>query len=70
MQGSLSLVPSWAPLPTTTDAKCLGIWWSYNLSALRSVHENIIKARKDFFAFGKTEAFQGHLNPLSAKSIY
>lgn len=54
----------------STEAKCLGVWWSYNLSALRSVQENITKARKAFFAFGKIEAFQGHLNPLSAVSIF
>ena len=54
----------------TTEAKCLGVWWNYNLSALRSVQENITKARKAFFAFGRIEAFQGHLNPLSAISIF
>ncbi len=55
---------------TIAHAKCLGVWWSHNLSALRSVQENVIKARKAFFAFGRIEAFQGHLNPLSANSIY
>ena len=54
----------------TMEAKCLGVWWNYNLSALRSVQENITKARKAFFAFGRIEAFQGHLNPLSAISIF
>ena len=57
-------------ISVSTEAKCLGVWWSYNLSALRSVQENITKARKAFFAFGKIEAFQGHLNPLSAISIF
>ena len=36
----------------------------------RSVQENIIKARKAFFAFGSIQAFQGNLNPLSAISVF
>ena len=53
-----------------TEGKCLGTWWKYNLSAIRSVQENIVKARRAFFAFGKIDAFQGHLNPLSAVNIF
>ena len=34
--------------------------------AIRSIQENISKARRAFFAFGKINTFQGHLNPLSA----
>ena len=52
------------------EGKCLGVWWKHNLSASRSVQENIIKARKAFFAFGKIDAFQGNLNPLSAINIF
>ena len=52
------------------EAKCLGVWWNHNLSAHKSVNENICKARRAFFAFGKMHAFHGHLNPLSAISIY
>ena len=33
---------------TTSSAKCLGVWWQSNLSAKRSVHENIYKARSFF----------------------
>ena len=57
-------------ITTVAKAKCLGVWWSHNLSAHRSIQENICKARKAFFAFGKVDAFHGHLNPLSATSIY
>ena len=57
-------------ITTLPAAKCLGVWWSHNLSALRSVQENIIKARKAFFAFGSIQAFQGNLNPLSAISVF
>ena len=51
------------------EEKCLGVWWKYNLSASQSVQENM-KARKAFFAFGKIDAFQGNLNPLSAVNIF
>ena len=57
-------------ITTVPEAKCLGVWWSHNLSAHRSVQENICKARKAFFAYGKIDAFHGHLNPLSATSIF
>ena len=57
-------------ITTLPAAKCLGVWWSHNLSALRSVQENIIKARNAFFAFGSIQAFQGNLNPLSAISVF
>ena len=39
-------------ITTLPAAKCLGVWWSHNLSALRSVQENIIKARKTFLLLG------------------
>ena len=55
---------------TTPAVKCLGVWWQYNLSASRAVHENISKARKAFFAFGNIGAFHGSLNPLSSRSIF
>ena len=53
-----------------TEVKCLGTWFTNHLSAQKSVHENICKARKAFFGFGSIEAFQGNLNPLSAVNIY
>ena len=51
------------------EAKCLGVWWKHNLSAVWYVQENISKARRAFFAFGRIDAFQGHLNPLSSINI-
>ena len=57
-------------IETAPVAKCLGIWWQYNLSAFQAVHENISKARKAFFALGNIGAFHGNLNPLSGCSIY
>ena len=36
-------------IETSSTAKCLGIWWQYNLSASCSVQNNINKARKAFF---------------------
>ena len=66
----ISLAQCNTNITTIPEAKCLGTWWSSNLSALCSVQENICKARRVFFAFGKIDAFQGHLNPLSAVSIF
>ena len=62
-------VSNW-DVTTVASAKCLGVWWQFNLSALRAVQENISKARRAFFALGEIGAFQGSLNPLSASSIY
>ena len=55
---------------TAAAAKCLGVWWQYNLSASRAVHENVRKARKAFFALGNIGVFHGSLNPLSGRSIF
>ena len=52
------------------NAKCLGYWWCWDLSATRAVDEAIKKARRAFFAFGAIGAFQGQLNPISGRSIY
>ena len=52
------------------NAKCLGYWWSWDLSASKAVDEAIKKARRAFFAFGAMGAFQGQLNPVSTRSIY
>ena len=51
-------------------ARCLGYWWSWDLSATRAVDEAIKKARRAFFAFGAIGTFHGQLNPISARSIY
>ena len=52
------------------SAKCLGYWWSWDLSASKAVDEAIKKARRAFFAFGAMGSFHGQLNPISARSIY
>ena len=54
--------------PLTTSARCLGAWWSPNLSCTKWVEENIKKARHAFFARG-SGVFHGTPNPLSSKSI-
>ena len=54
--------------PLTTSARCLGAWWSPNLSCTKWVEENIKKARCACFARG-SGVFHGTLNPLSSKSI-
>ena len=52
------------------NAKCLGYWWSWDLSASKAVDEAIKKARRAFLAFGAMGAFQRQLNPVSTRSIY
>ena len=56
-------------LPVNTSAKCLGYWWVRDLTASKSVNENIRKARRTFFHYGSLGTFQGDLNPLSTGSI-
>ena len=51
-------------------AKCLGVWWTQNLSSDVSISENINKARRAFFALGSIGAYQGSLNPLTASSLF
>ena len=58
--GNQALVPQ-------HQAKCLGYWWSLDLSASIAVDEAIKKARRAFFAFG---GFQGKLNPISTRCIF
>ena len=53
-----------------TDAKCLGVWWRYDLSPEKSVDECIHKARRAFFALGSIGAFHGRLNPLTGRSLF
>ena len=52
------------------NARCLGYWWCWGLSATKAVDKAIKKARRAFFAFGAIRAFQGQLNPISGRSIY
>ena len=42
-------------LTARLSAKCLGYWWSWDLSATKAVDYAIKKARRAFFAFGAME---------------
>jgi hypothetical protein len=43
-------------------AKCLGFWWSWDLSATRAVDEAIKRARRAFFTFEPfTESHLGEM---------
>ena len=55
-------------IPVTDMARCLGAYWTSNLSSSKWIDVNIKKARNAFFARGK-DLFHGKLNPLSSKSI-
>ena len=57
-------------LVPSTSAKCLGHWWSWDLSSVKAINEAIGKARKCFFAYGAAGAFEGQLNPLSGRAIF
>ena len=57
----------WPATSAKENVKCLRYWWSWDLSATKAVDEAIKKARRAFFAYGAIEAFQGKLNPLSAR---
>ena len=69
-QESKSLKINDVSVCTSSCAKCLGVWWQHDLSAKRSVTENINKARRSFFALGSLGAFHGDLNPLSSSRIF
>ena len=51
------------------EVKCLGHWWSWDLSANKAVSEAINKSRRAFFMH-KTQVFEGNLNPLSGKTLF
>ena len=57
-------------VPILTSAKCLGYKWCRSLSPKLAIEENIVKARKQFFALGSSGCFLGSCNPLTAKSIF
>ena len=61
--GGQALVPK-------DHAKCLGYWWSCDLSASKAIDEAIKKSRRAFFAFGAFGAFHGKLNPMSGRMIF
>lgn len=56
-------------MPAGGVGKCLGCWWKGDLSASRSVEENIQKARHAFFHFGSIGVFQGNISPLSSREV-
>ena len=52
------------------NAKCLGYWWCWDLSATKAMDKAIKKARGAFFALEQSEHLKGQLNPISGRSIY
>ena len=54
-------------LTTQHHAKCLGYWWSWDLSASKAIGEATKRARR---AFGAIGAFNGKLNPISSRAIF
>ena len=56
-------------MPAGDVRKCLGYWWKGDLSASRSVEENIKKARSAFFHFGSIGICQGDISPLSSREV-
>ena len=58
------------PLSPVASAKCLGYWWSWVLSADKSVDSVIGWAWSSFFAYGAMVGFQRKLNPLSGRAIF
>ena len=52
-------------MPAGDVGKCLGYWWKEDLSASRSVEENIQKACGAFFHSGSIGVFQVDISPLS-----
>ena len=56
-------------LPVSNEAKCLGYTWTQSLSASNMVEQNILKARRAFFASGSIGAFQGALSPIAGRSV-
>ena len=53
-----------------SEAKCLGVWWKYDLSPAKSIEERVHQARRAFFALGSIGAFHGRLNPLTGRSLF
>ena len=58
------------PLIPKENVKCLGYWWSWDLSATKAIDEAIKKPRRAFFAYGAMEAFQGKLIPCCQIATY
>ena len=56
-------------IPAGDVGKCLGYWWKGDLSASRSIEENVQRARRAFFHFGSIGVFQGDISPLSSREV-
>ena len=65
---SNSIISEDFTIPLSRAARCLGAWWTPNLSRSHWIECNIKKARAAFFARGQG-VFLGTLNPLSSRSI-
>ena len=57
-------------LAPSLSVKCLGHWWSWDLSSDKAIEEALGKARRCFFFYGAIGAFDGQLNPLSGRAIF
>ena len=53
-----------------SKAKCLGVWWRYELSPGKTVEERVQHARRAFFALGSIGVFHGKLNALTGQSLF
>ena len=53
----------------SAHAKCLGFWWSWDLSANISVGQAINSACRAFFAYGVKGSFHGQVNPVTGRVI-
>ena len=56
-------------IPAGHVGKCLGHWWKGDLSASRSVEENIGKVHHPFFHFSSIGVFQSNMSPRSSKEV-
>ena len=56
-------------MPAGDVGKCLGYWWKGDLSASRSVEENIQKTCHAFFHFSSIGDFQSDISPLSSREV-
>ena len=67
-QGTCNMVGQ--NIQVQSEAKCLGVWWRYDLSPEKSVVERVHQARCAFFALESIGAFHGRLNPLTGRSLF
>ena len=55
-----------AVMPAGDVGKCLGYWWSGDLSSSKSIEDNINKSRRAFFHFG---SIQGDISLISSRFV-